>query len=83
MLPPKLTGPSCVQGNIIMLHDVDCQETNVAACAVHCSPLRSSAYKLELQSPALSRPHKNAIDLTVESVLQSTVTIASDATVCL
>ena len=64
-----------------MHHGGDCQETSIAICAVHCSPLRSTAYKLKLQSPALSHPHKGAIDLIVEAVLQSTVTIASDATV--
>jgi len=81
MFPPRLAGLSCVLSNTIVHQDGDCQETSIAVCAVHCSPLRSSAYKLKLQSPAVSNPHKGAVDLIVESVLQSTVTIASDATV--
>ena len=83
MLPLKLTGLPYVKSNTLMLHNDDCQETSIAVCAVHCSPLGSSAYKIDLQSPALSLPHKGAIDLIVESVVQSTVTVASDATVSL
>ena len=85
MFPPRLTELSCVQNNTIIMvhHDGDCQQTSIAFCAVlvHCSSLRLSAHKLKLQSPALSYPHKGAINLIVDFVLHAIVTIASDATV--